>query len=165
MAPWVAAARAVFIMVLASTLWSCGGPMASGPDEPPASSARPPLPELPAAGPIWRELYTLSQTPLAVASACEEALEIADQWWLKTRSETQELFTEGVAPDEETIRAWTVERRRFFETYLSSPTPIFRLVGGDLRLTAPVRDLALEWAACVGDDDVSRLWELRSVER
>lgn len=163
MTPRLAALCAVLVTALASTQWSCGGAMASGPDTTSEAAAHRPLPELPTAGPLWQELHTLSQRPLTVANDCEGALAIADQWWLKTRSETQELFVEGEAPDEETIREWTVARRYFFETYLSSPVPVFVLIGGDLRLTAPVRDITLAWAACAADDDAARLWELRSV--
>src|SRR5699024_7102220 len=88
-------------------------------DELPASG----LPYVEGAGDAWTKLYVFTRCRKPRASECRAALEQGEAWWAALRETSQRLFVETEAPDEEAIRAWTIERRHFFEHWLATPTP------------------------------------------
>lgn len=112
---------------------------------------------------FWPQLHALSREPALDSARCLEALHLGEAWWQSLREEAQTLFHDVPAPDEETVRDWTVERRLFFERWLGSPEPVLKLEDGSLRLSRHSAEVFARWATCVGDPETLQRWRLRSV--
>lgn len=149
---------------LAVFMAGCGGAQSVEDSERAGSE---PSPQLPALGrseapdPYWSKLLDFDQRGRRATELCAAALYDAEQWWESLRSKAQELFVHKEAPDEETIRRWTVERRFFFEDYLSSASPILVMRDGQFQLSPQVSSVILSWTACAEDEESAARWRMR----
>lgn len=122
------------------------------------------LPNTGGDGATWFGLVAFSQVQDPSPKDCASSLEFANAWWEDLRQYAQALFSKDEAPDEETIEAWTVERRQFFENWLNPPQPILVLDQSTLRLSKDVGAVFQEWASCTGDSKALKIWRDRTVD-
>lgn len=121
------------------------------------------LPPVSDADETWQRLVVFSHCTAPTPDRCASALEGAEQWYESLRNEAQTLFIEDEAPDADTVREWTEQRRAFFERWLSTPVPVLRLYADTFVLSAPVFDVFDAWAECADDSDAQRRWAARSM--
>lgn len=122
------------------------------------------LPEVMDAQRAWTQLRDFSRCQRPQPAQCADALAHADRWWAGVRTDAQRLFVEDEAPNKEIIRAWTIERQRFFERWLSTPTPVLVMDAGVFRLSSDVGAVLQDWATCAEDAPAMSRWAGRTAE-
>lgn len=122
------------------------------------------LPYVEGAGDAWAKLYVFTRCRKPRASECRAALTQGESWWAELRETSQRLFIEAEAPDEDAIRAWTIERRRFFEHWLATPTPVLMMEHGVFRLSPSTGAVFEDWARCAGDERMLLRWKERTAK-
>lgn len=122
------------------------------------------LPYVEGARKAWTQLYMFARCSEPRPSECDAALTLGEIWWDDMHKDAQRIFIESEAPDEVSIREWTIERRRFFERWLGTPMPVLTMELGVFRLSSMTGAVFEEWARCAGDKNAASRWKERTVE-